>query len=167
MFTPLVWLEDRAPRCKVSKPCSSHLGKNTGLIVRCQGLEPWCLPVTAAQRPGLWGRPWTRELPGRNRYPHQKPHQSRRMVRNKNGEFRNSEFARRRTCLTETRQAWYYTPWGLHNVQRFSLRLATMGVWWAGTAPASPVRYQLLSPAYLHSLTAPPQQKVPPRRKTI
>ena len=68
-----------------------------------RGIEPrtacTCVtlrPATATQRPGLWGWPWTRELPERNRYPHQKPRQSRRTTRNKNGEFRNSEFARRR-----------------------------------------------------------------------
>lgn len=70
-------------------------------------------PATATQRPGSWGQPWTRELPGRNRYPHQNPHQSRRMVRNKNGEFRNSEFARRRAWRGFRQARQYVAPRGL------------------------------------------------------
>lgn len=64
-------------------PCGiqdSNLGQNPPWGFRGQNPLP---------RPASWAK---------------NPHQSRRTMRNKNGEFRNSECTRRRACLTEVKQ---------------------------------------------------------------
>lgn len=115
-------------------PCGAYAPVNSagpalGLArVRCQGLEPWCLPVTAAQRPGLWGRPRPRSHPGGTVIPTKNPHQSRRTMRRNNGGS-----AKPPSSLTHRN-----TPGGV------TLRLTTMGEQ-KRTVPWEPLRPGALS----------------------